>query len=81
MITISLKITLGINMNCTDIVKNIMQRGFTQTEIATFCDCGQSSIGMIATGARGKRPSYQIASRLIKMKSMIESGELTKDNS
>lgn len=65
-------------MEWVEIIKTIIDKGFTQAEIADFCKCRQSSIGMLATGARGKRVSYEIGSKLLKMRSEIEAGKLIK---
>lgn len=54
-------------MNWQTIVKKITSSGKTQQEIADFCGCSQSTVGMLASGARGKSLSYEIGNKILEL--------------
>ena len=65
-------------MDWKEVVKFLASKGKTQQDIAKFCECSQSTIGMLAIGARGKSLSYDIGNKLIEMKNLVESGKIKK---
>ena len=55
-------------MDWKNIIKSIVQEGFTQREIADFCGCAQSHIAALSSGSRGKRLNYETGARLLEMR-------------
>ncbi|WP_374727712.1 helix-turn-helix domain-containing protein [Herbaspirillum frisingense] len=51
-------------MDTKHIVREILQSGLTQQQLAEMVPCGQSTISAYLKGARGIRPSMQIGMRL-----------------
>lgn len=54
------------NPNFRAILSTLKAAGYTQTEIALACSCGQSSISDLATGVT-QDPSYSVGAALIRM--------------
>lgn len=53
-------------MDFKNIIADLVCGGMTQKEIASFCECGQSTISEIANGEI-KNPSYRIGIALTKL--------------
>lgn len=66
-------------MNWAEMVQRIQDHGFSQPEIADFCGCSQPQISTLLTKKRGKRVSFDLGTKIIEMKELIESGELKKE--
>ena len=65
-------------MNWAELVQKIQDHALSQPEIADFCGCSQPQICRLLTKKRGKRISFDLSTKIIEMKELIEAGELTK---
>lgn len=51
-------------MDIQKLVNDLLGTGLSQTELAKLAGCAPHTITRYANGDRGKRPSYEIASKL-----------------
>ena len=54
-------------MNWTLLIKDLIDSGLTQAEIAERVGCRQGYVSDVLNGRRGKSLSYEIGSRLIEL--------------
>lgn len=54
-------------MNWQQIVNDLLSTGLTQGELGGKVGCPQSTISDIASGKRGKRPSWSVGSALVEL--------------
>ena len=66
------------SMDIQDNTSFLIAAGFTQKAIADYIGCSQPTISDVAQGKVGKkRPSYGVVTGLQKMRTLVESGDLT----
>lgn len=53
-----------VSMNFKNIIQDLMQSGWSQADIATHCNTGQSHISGLCTGDR-KMPGYDLGVSLV----------------
>lgn len=54
-------------MNWTSIIKALLNRGYTQQQIAESVQCRQPTISALLNGGRGKRISWDLGDALLKL--------------
>ena len=52
------------NMTASQIIRELLARGLTQTEIAQRCECSQAHVSRLAAGLRGRNPRPVLDQRL-----------------
>lgn len=52
-------------MNWQQMVKDLLESGFTQVQLAEKLDCPQSTVSDLFTGKRGIRPSWDLGNAII----------------
>lgn len=63
----------NINMDWKKIIKELMNTGLTQSQIASRCNTGQSNISGLLTGKR-KSPGWSLGESLLKLHKEETSG-------
>lgn len=53
-----------VRMNATQLIHDLLSLGLKQREICEKTGLPQSTVSHLSTGRRGKRPSYETASKL-----------------
>ncbi|MCX7208171.1 MAG: XRE family transcriptional regulator [Proteobacteria bacterium] len=54
-------------MNWTTLIKTVINRGYTQQQIAELVQCRQPTISALLNGGRGKRISWELGDALLKL--------------
>jgi len=62
-------------MNWQQMVKDLLESGLTQTQLADKLDCSQSMVSDLASGERGSRLSWELGNAIIR-----EHGQIAKQN-
>lgn len=62
-------------MNWQQMVKDLLESGLTQTQLADKLDCSQSMVSDLASGERGSRLSWELGNAIIR-----EHSQITKQN-
>src|ERR1700746_3077665 len=52
------------NMTASQIIRELLSRGLTQTEIEQRCECSQPHVSRLAAGLRGRNPRPVLDQRL-----------------
>lgn len=53
-------------MNWQQMVKDLLESGLTQTQLADKLDCSQSMVSDLASGERGSRLSWELGNAIIR---------------
>lgn len=53
-------------MNWQQMVKDLLESGYTQVQLAERLKCTQSTVSGMASGERGIRPSWELGEEIIK---------------
>lgn len=59
-----------------EIITKLLEKGFTQMEIAEFSNCSQSYVHTLLSNKRGKSISFEIGSKLKEMFEKSEKNEI-----
>lgn len=66
-----MKTTIFALMKTTEIIKELIKLGFTQSQIAKIADCSQPAIAQLAAG-KIKNPSFKIGYALLRFYEQCE---------
>ena len=66
-LTVAITIVIMVAMDWTLVIKDLLDSGMTQAQIADACDTGQSHISSIYRGDR-KVPNWSLGDRLLALR-------------